>query len=343
MSHSHSQPQDAPTLPARPLRADFTTQTLQKAIAARRRHSKPSITQRIFYERSIMNFAKFTRTLPGAAAIALVIGTGTFTTYAATSNWSNWFDTGVSVQPTSDPSIVMVSTTGCEGATLFDMPLGDKIAYKVESGTVTQKDIEQRLLPFCELNTINNFYKAKYPNLVSTFNYPKVWPNLSAMPKPGELRYTLVSGIVKSIAPTVVTLQLTDCPPPDVNIATGWVTPPWAPCKSVIDFPLASDATFYDQGKSIEQADFKSGDTVTFVASTPFDIYNGNRPVFEWPGQGANLTEKTQIASLFKTEYDLRHVNPYVPNALPYKVYLKLQEEAEAYKKAMQDPILRQK
>lgn len=307
--------------PARPLRAGFTAATLQKAAAAKRAHDASLHRHKASGKNLGARIFGFMRAGPGIVLSLCLLGAGTFSAYAVS---TNWFFGNVAIQKTHDRSIITVDTATCKGAFYINgLAISGRTKFKVTNNKVGRQQVEQEIrrnfLPYCELTATYNFYKSSYPlqpALASsdalTYADWLTWPSykipagglplesfISAWPPLPQPLYTLKPAVVERIDPkhNRIVLAVNELSS-DVPIHTGkYVT---------VTIPLSKSVTTYKLGTPAHISSIKPGDPIVFVAEThSYDL------------KPRNFT----VISIFKTRYDDRQASEFIPDAEPLAAY----------------------
>ena len=142
--------------PQRSLRANFTTQTMERARVAKLRRVRKQQLQALGKEPFFMKSFKLLRTVPGAALALTILATGSMGVYAL----SNWFNGNVTVR--QNDSILSVDLSNCKG----NMPPGvdsrdrSNVQFKILGNPhILVDDLQQQLLAECEFNAVLDFYR----------------------------------------------------------------------------------------------------------------------------------------------------------------------------------------
>lgn len=221
--------------PRRPLSVNFTDRTLRRAITQKRR------ADRLTAIKGILSMRKQYWKQPAGALVALaLVVLGGAGVYAA----ANWFNGSVKV--TADDSILTVDLSECKSAA---MPAGiepttnrKEVKFKI-LGTphIEAKELEQRLLADCEVQTVRQSYHDQYGQSVSD-HY----------------------GVVKEVNQTART----------VTLAYRW----GGVEENIKTFPLEQTATIYDKGQVSDLSQLTPGDVVTFVYDISGYVEEGQNP-----------------------------------------------------------------
>ena len=159
---------DLNPIPTRALSDNFTKQTLQRSLMAKKRLEQKRRLKGLF----TMPKLEFLKHPVGALiAIALIVtgGTGVYATL-------NWFNGNIKV--TSDNSIMTVDLSGCKNG----LPLGGingsdpkNVQFKI-IGTphIEAGVLQQKLLAQCEVDAAVEFIKAQHPDTIFGYQTSKI-------------------------------------------------------------------------------------------------------------------------------------------------------------------------
>lgn len=141
--------------PQRPIRADFTAQTLQHARVAKARRARWQQLQALTKEPLSMKSLKFLRTVPGAALALAVLATGSVGVYAL----NNWFNGDVTVRQNN--SVLSVDLSSCKGNLPAGIDSSDRsnVQFRITGNPhISAEDLQRQLLAQCEFDAVRDFY-----------------------------------------------------------------------------------------------------------------------------------------------------------------------------------------
>lgn len=231
LPHHTTNPRAA-RLPNRPLRSDFTAQTMRHAATAKRRNrvrerwlgiavGAPANRRRI-------------RVLPAALLTFGVVAAGSVGAYAL----ANWFGGNITVKQSA--SILHVDLSQCKGLPVAGVESpGRDVQFKiVRRPAISAHDLQQRLLAECESEAVVQFFTKHVPE---TFASRTVAPF-----------YHYGEGTITSLSAQKVTIVY-----PDPLSFTA---------RKTVTFTIAPDATIFSLGQSAQLSDLAVGSHIAFVA-----------------------------------------------------------------------------
>lgn len=265
MSQHTNKAASGPAKPGRPLRANFTAQTMRYAQTAKRRHSRQQQLLTRIQDLFVMKQLKFLRTAPSTAlAIALVV-TGSAGAYAL----SNWFNGVVTVR--EGDAVFSVDLSSCKG----NLPPGvesqdrSNVQFKILGNPhISADELERQLLVQCEFDAVASFYRTKYNADVINDNN-------------GILLSTRI-GTIKAVGDGSVTIVYT-----------------WFGEKREKTFAVPAGAPIYTKGVPGSLADIHAGDHVMFAIKVTLTTpQQEDKPVDA-------IESVQDLHSLFVTEHDI--------------------------------------